>query len=405
MTRKQDSAKGKITAEDLKKLLAEDRDLLKTIVEETLQQVLEAEMDEALQASKGERTASRLGYRAGYYNRMLVTRVGHIELRVPQDRQGRFRTEVFERYQRSEKALVAAMLEMYVQGVSTRKVKTITEEQCGYEFSSSTISRIVQNLDEELERFARRRLEEPYPYLILDARYEKIREDGAVRSQAVLIAIGINWEGRRNILAVELASRESLSSWKELLAGLRQRSLHGVEFVVSDDHAGLRRAIQEALPEAVWQRCYVHFLRNALDYLPRKADDDCLQELRWIYDRRDAQEARQDLAAWLLKWSKRYAKLCAWVEENIEETFSFYRLPRQHHKNLKSTNMLERLMEEIKRRTLVVRIFPNAAACLRLVRALAVETHENWIEAMQYLNMDPLREQKKEAFRKLGDAA
>ena len=330
---------------------------------------------------------------------MLVTRVGHIELRVPQDRQGRFRTEVFERYQRSEKALVAAMLEMYVQGVSTRKVKTITEELCGHEFSSSTISRIVQKLDEELERFARRRLEEPYPYLILDGRYEKVREDGAVRSQAVLIAIGINWEGRRNILAVELASRESLSSWKELLAGLRQRSLHGVEFVVSDDHAGLRRAIQEALPEAVWQRCYVHFLRNALDYLPRKADDDCLQELRWIYDRRDAQEARQDLAAWLLKWGKRYVKLCAWVEENIEETLSFYRLPRQHHKNLKSTNMLERLMEEIKRRTLVVRIFPNAPACLRLVRALAVETHENWIEAMQYLNMDPLKEQKKEALR------
>jgi len=405
LTRKQDSAKGRIEAEDLKRLLAEDRDLLKAIVEETLQQVLEAEMDEALQAGKGERTAARLGYRSGYYSRMLVTRVGNIELRVPQDRQGRFRTEVFERYQRSEKALVAAMMEMYLQGVSTRKVKTITEELCGHEFSSSTISRIVQRLDEELEKFAQRRLEEPYPYLILDARYEKVREEGAVRSQAVLMAIGINWEGRRNVLAVELASRESASSWKELLSSLRQRSLHGVEFVVSDDHVGLRRAIQEVLPEAVWQRCYVHFLRNALDYLPRKADDDCLQELRWIYDRRDAQEARQDLAAWLTKWGKRYAKLCAWVEGNIEETFSFYRLPRQHHKNLKSTNMLERLMEEIKRRTLVVRIFPNAAACLRLVRALAAETHENWIEAMQYLNMEPLREQKKEALRKLGDAA
>ena len=186
MSRKQDSAKGEITAEDLKRLWGEDRDLLKTIVEETLQQVLEAEMDEALRASKGERTAGRLGYRAGYYNRMLVTRVGHIELRVPQDRQGRFRTEVLEQsYQRSEKALVAAMLEMYVQGVSTRKVKTITEELGGHEFSSSTISRIVQKLDEELERFAGRRLEEPYPYLILDARYEKVREDGAVRSQAV----------------------------------------------------------------------------------------------------------------------------------------------------------------------------------------------------------------------------
>jgi putative transposase len=240
---------------------------------------------------------------------------------------------------------------------------------------------------------------------VLDARYEKVREDGAVHSQAVLVAIGINWEGRRSVLAVELASRESVSSWKELLTSLRQRSLHGVEFVVSDDHAGLRRAIQEVLPEAVWQRCYVHFLRNALDYLPRKADDDCLQELRWIYDRRDVQEARRDLAAWLTKWESRYPKLCAWVEENIEETLSFYRLPQQHHKNMKSTNMLERLMEEIKRRTLVVRIFPNVAACLRLVRALAVELDETWIEAMQYLNMEPLIEQQKEALRKLGDAA
>ena len=172
-------------SEEFRKALSEDRDLLKTIVEETLQQVLEGEMEEALQAGKSERTETRLGYRAGYYNRTLVTRVGKVELRVPQDRQGRFRTEVFERYQRSEKALVAAMLEMYVQGVSTRKVKAITEELCGHEFSSATISRIVGQLDAELEKFAKRRLEEPYPYLVLDARYEKVREDGAVRSQAV----------------------------------------------------------------------------------------------------------------------------------------------------------------------------------------------------------------------------
>ena len=405
MTRKQDSARKLRWKEELKQLLAEDRDLLKSLIQEALQQVLEAEMEDALQAEKGERTPNRLGYRSGHYSRTLVTRVGKIELRVPQDRQGGFRTEVLERYQRSEKALVTALMEMYLQGVSTRKVKAVTEELCGHEFSSATISRMVQTLDEELQKFAHRRLEEPYPYVILDARYEKVREEGTVRSQAVLIAIGINWEGRRNVLAVELASRESASSWKELLLALRKRSLHGVEFVVSDDHAGLRKAIQEVLPEAVWQRCYVHFLRNALDYLPRKADDDCLMELRWIYDRRNLEEARQDIAAWLTRWGKRYPKLCGWVEENIEETLSFYRLPRQHHKNLKSTNMLERLMEEIKRRTLVVRIFPNAAACLRLVRALAVETHENWIEAMQYLNMEPLAEQKKEALRRMGDAA
>jgi putative transposase len=405
VARTQNSVRRSALKAEVKQILAEDQDLLKAMVTATLQQTLEAEMDEALGAEKSERTAGRLGYRSGYYGRALITRIGKIELRVPQDRQGRFRTEVFERYQRSEKALVLAMMEMYLQGVSTRKVKAVTEELCGHEFSSATISRIVSQLDEELEKFARRRLEEDYPYLILDARYEKVREDGAVRSQAVLIAIGIDWEGRRNVLAVELANRESASSWKQLLNSLRDRGLRGVQLAISDDHAGLKRAIREVLPEAIWQRCYVHFLRNALDYLPRKANDDCLMELRWLYDRRNVEEARRDLAAWLAKWTKRYPKLCVWVEENIEETLSFYRLPRQHHKNLKSTNMLERIMEEIKRRTLVVRIFPNAAGCLRLVRALAVEMHENWIEAIRYLNMEPLLEQNKDLRRQIEDAA
>jgi putative transposase len=395
MTRMQDSAK----RTDWKELMAGQEDFLRPLIQEVVRQVLEAEMEEAVGAEKGERTPNRQGYRAGYYGRTLVTRVGKLELRVPQDRQGRFRTEVFERYQRSEKALVGALTEMYVQGVSTRKVKAVTEELCGHEFSASTISRLNQNLDEELDKFAGRRLEDPYPYLILDARYEKVREDGVIRSQAVMIAIGVDWEGRRNVLAVELANRESQSSWKEFCLRLKTRGLSGVELVISDNHAGLRKAITEVFAEAAWQRCYVHFLRNALDYLPRKADNDCMTELRWIYDRRSIEEARQDLAAWLRKWAAQYPKLCDWVEGNIEETLTFYRLPRQHHKNLKSTNLLERLNEEIKRRTLVVRIFPNTAACLRLVRALAVEMHENWIEATKYLNMEYLKEHKKELMR------
>jgi putative transposase len=278
-------------------------------------------------------------------------------------------------------------------------VKAITEELCGHSFSASAISAINKRLDASLAQFASRRLTEAYPYLILDARYERVREAGVIRSQAVLIAIGIDWDGRRSILAVDLANRESRSSWKEFLLALKQRGLSGVEFVVADDHAGLRAALRETLPEAAYQRCYVHFLRNALDYVPRKVDDDCLQELRWLYDRRDLAEARRDLAAWLAKWSAKYPKLTSWVEETIEETLTFYRLPRQHHKHLKSTNMLERLNEEIKRRTHVVRIFPNAESCLRLVRALAVETHENWLEAHRYLNMEDLREHKKEALR------
>jgi transposase-like protein len=380
---------------NLQEIFGEDKDGLKTLLREVLQEVLEQEMTEAVGAEKGERNAGRVGYRSGYYGRSLITRVGKLELRVPQDRQGHFSTQIFERYQRSEKALVSALAEMYVQGVSTRKVKAITEELCGHSFSASSISEVNKTLDLSLERFAKRPLEESYPYMVLDARYEKVRDDGVIRSQAVQIAIGINAEGRRQILAVELANRESATSWKDFLVELKRRGLRGVEFVVSDDHPGLKRAIAEVLPEAVWQRCYVHFLRNALDHLPRKAVDDCLQELRWIYDRRDLAEAQKDLAQWLERWSKKYPKLCEWVEENIGETLAFYRLPLQHHKHMKSTNMLERLNEEIKRRTHVVRIFPNRESCLRLVRALAVETHEDWLEASRYINMDLLKEKKK----------
>jgi putative transposase len=391
MTKKQ----SKLSKAEIKTIMDEDGDFLKPMVQLVVQQVLEAEMSEVVGAEKGERTEGRQGYRSGYYRRSLVTRVGKIELRVPQDRAGRFSTEVFARYQRSEKALVSALTEMYLQGVSTRKVKAISEELCGHEFSASTISELNKKLDGELQRFARRRLEAEYPYLILDARYEKVREDGVVRSRAVQVAIGIDWEGRRQVLGVELANRESETSWKEFLVGLKERGLHGVYLVVSDDHAGLKRAIRQVQPEAFWQRCYVHFLRNALDHLPRKASDDCLLELRWLYDRRSAEEARRDLAGWLGRWQPKHPKLCDWVENNIEETWTFYRLPREHHKHLKSTNMLERLNQELKRRTHVIRIFPNEASCLRLIRALAVEIHEDWIEAHRYLNMEALREQRK----------
>ena len=380
---------------NLQEIFGANKDGLKELLREVLQEVLEQEMTDAIGAEKGERSPCRLGYRSGYYSRSLVTRVGKLELRIPQDRQGQFSTQIFERYQRSEKALVSALAEMYIQGVSTRKVKAITEELCGHAFSASAISAVNKTLDESLERFAKRPLEEAYPYLVLDARYEKIRQDGVIRSQAVQIAIGINDEGRRQILAVELANRESQTSWKDVLLELKSRGLRGVEFVVSDDHPGLKRAIAEVIPEAVWQSCYVHFLRNALDHLPRKAVDDCLQELRWLYDRRDLAEAQKDLAQWLERWATKYPKLCEWVEENIGETLTFYQLPLQHHKHMKSTNMLERFNEEIKRRTRVVRIFPNAASCLRLIRALAAETHEDWLEASRYLNMELLKEHKK----------
>src|SRR6202171_2689581 len=201
---------------------------------------------------------------------------------------------------------------MYVQGVSTRKVKAVTEALGGHSFSASSISAINKSLDEGLRAFAERRLTESYPYLILDARYEKVREAGVIVSQAVLVAVAVDEDGRRQILVVEFANRESRSSWRDFLSGLRAGGLAGVEFVVSDNHEGLKAAIREVLPEAAWQRCYVHFLRNALDYVPRKVDDDCLKELRWMYDRRDLAEVRCDLAQWLAKWQGKKPQLFAW---------------------------------------------------------------------------------------------
>ena len=391
--------KGKTGLIDVKELLQRDEDFLRAALQALAQAALEAQMTETIGAAKGERTEARLAYRSGYYSRSLITRVGTLELRVPQDRDGRFSTELFQRYQRSEKALVGTLAEMYVQGVSTRKVKAVTEALCGHAFSASAISTINKSLDQALRAFAERRLEEPFPYLILDARYERVREDGVIRSRAVLIAVAVDGEGRRQVLGVDLANRESRTSWRDFLLALKERGLFSVEFVVSDDHEGLRQAIREILPGAAWQRCYVHFLRNTLDHLPRKLADDCLQELRWIYDRRELVEVRRDIASWLAKWQAKHSKLCNWVEENIEETLTYYRLPLAHHKHMKSTNMLERFNQEHKRRTHGVRIFPNAESCLRLVRALAAETHENWLESPRYLNMQHLAEHKKEALR------
>ena len=384
--------------EEVKAIFTENPDAFRRLLQKIVQDTLESEIENFLEAGPYERTETRRGYRAGYYSRRMETRVGTLTLRVPQDRQGNFKTELFERYQRSEKALVSTMMEMYIEGVSTRKVAKVTEVLCGTEFSAATVSSLTKKMDESLKKFANRPLTEAYPYIILDARYEKVRIDGIVQNQAVLIALGISWDGRREVLGVELAPRESKSIWKDFLIGLKERGLHGVEFVVSDDHCGIRNAVSSVLTEAVWQRCYVHFLRNALDHMPKKhIDPACMMELRWIYDRRTIDEAMSDLQAWLSKWSEKYPSLCEWVEENIHETLSFYKLPHLHHKHLKSTNMLERMNQEIKRRTHIIRTFPNRESCLRMVRALAVETHEAWQVETRYLNMDELKEYKKEA--------
>ena len=239
-------------------------------------------------------------------------------------------------------------------------------------------------------------LEKASPYVILEARYEKVRLDGGIQSPAVFRALGINAAGRRQVLGVELSTRASRSRWTTVVTGLKTRGLPGVACVVSDDHAGIKRAVRALRPAAVWPRGYVHFLRKALDDRPRQADDACRQELRWLDDRRHLKEAPQDLHAWLTRWATRYPKLTDWVEAPIGETLHFYSLPRQHHKHLKSPNMLERLNEEITRRTRGVRIVPNATSCRRLVRARWAETHEGGLEDPRYLTMAFLNKQKKE---------
>ena len=366
--------KGKSSVVSVEGLLGRERGAVQaSCCTESLQEVLEAEMTEALGAEQGRaQRRARLGYRSGYYGRTLVTRVGKLELRVPQDRDGRFSTELFERYQRSEKALVAALAEMYVQGVSTRKVKAITEELCGHASRPARSARSTRGWMRALARFASRPLDEAYPYLILDARYERVREGGVIaqpggadrdRHQLGRPPPGAGGRARQPREPIELAGLPAAAEGARP-ARRRVRRLRRPR-----RPAGRRCA--ELLPEAAWQRCYVHFLRNALDHLPRKADDDCLQELRWLYDRRDLTEAQA-----------RPGRLAHAAGSNAIQAL---RLGRGEHR--RDADLLPAaapapqapeehqhagaLNEEIKRRTHVVRIFPNAASCLRLVRALA----------------------------------
>ena len=371
--------------------LTDDTAFVEQLVQKTVQTVLEAEMTEHLGAAKGERTAGRVSYRSGYYPRKLHMKVGTIALRVPQSRDGTFCTRVFERYRRAEKALVSTIAEMYVKGMSTRKIAALAEQLCGHRFSATTISAMVATLDDELKAFATRRLDDvAMPYLMVDARYEKVHDHGAVRTRAVQIAVGIDPEGQRHVLAVELAEQESEASWTAFLTQLKERGLHGVQYVASDSHEGLRRAIEKVFTTALWQRCAVHFLRNASSHATQKTDAGCIHDLKGIWDHEHVDQARQTLRMWVARWGDEPGcdRLVTWVEEHIEETFSVYRLPRRHRRRMKSTNMLERFNEEIRRRTRVSRIFPHAASCLRLIRALAAETHDHWISGKRYLTGD-----------------
>ena len=377
--------------------LLDDPGFLKEIVQRVVQEMLEAEMTEHIGAAPYERTDARKGQRNGHKPRALRTRVGTLNLLVPQDREGNFSTRLFSRYQRNEKALCLALMEMYVEGVSTRRVKDITEELCGTSFSKSLVSSLAGSLDAELKAWRERRLEaEAYPYLFVDARYEKARVDGRVVSQGVLIVSGVRDDGLREILAVEVADTESAATYHELFRSLKTRGLKGVELVVSDDHEGLKAAIGRHFQGASWQRCQVHYQRNLLGMVGAKKRKELATDLRAIFAQASREQALGTASAVIRRWrEKGHEKVACHIEENIEECLSCLSFPESHRRRIRTTNGQERLNQEIKRRTRVVRIFPNPQACLRLVSALAVEQSEEWVTGRRYLDIEELREHRR----------
>jgi putative transposase len=377
-------------------ILLDDPSFLHEIVERVVQQVLETEMTEHIGAAPYERTERRTGQRNGYKPRTLRTRIGTLNLLVPQDREGTFSTRLFSRYQRNEKALVLALMQMYVGGVSTRKVKDITEELCGTSFSKSLVSSLAGSLDAELEAWRKRRLEAAsYPYLFVDARYEKVRVDERVVNQGVLVVSGVRDDGFREILGVEVADTESEATYQELFRSLKQRGLSGVELVVSDEHEGLKSAVSRHFQGASHQRCQVHYSRNLLGMVGFARRKELAADLRAIFAAPAREQALQIASSVAEKWrGKGNEKVACHLEERIEECLACLAFPESHRRRIRTTNGLERLNQEIKRRTRVVRIFPNSEACLRLVSALAVEQSEEWVTGRRYLDMSELEEQR-----------
>jgi putative transposase len=379
----------KVSAEIAQGILLEDPDFLREIVERVLQEMLEAEMTEHIGAAPYERSATRTGHRNGHKPRTLRTRVGTLNLLVPQDREGTFSTRLFSRYQRNEKALVLALMEMYVEGVSTRKVKEITKELSGTSFSKSLVSTLAGSLDSELEAWRMRRLEAAsYPYVFVDARYEKVRVDHKVVNQGVLVVSAVRDDGLREILGVEVADSESEATYHNLFRSLKRRGLSGVQLVVSDDHEGLKAAIARHFQGASHQRCQVHYARNLLGMVGYARRKELGADLRATFAALNRKQALTIASSMAEKWrQKGNEKVACHLEEHIEECLSCLAFPESHRRRIRTTNGLERLNQEIKRRTRVVRIFPNEKSCLRLVTALAVEQSEVWITGRRYLDM------------------
>lgn len=358
------------------------------LLESVLNQVLQAQATEQLSAEPYERTDERQGYRNGTYPHQLTTRVGTITLRVPRIRNGKFSTEMFARFQRSEQALVLALMEMVVNGVSTRKVAQITEELCGTEFSKSTVSDLCKRLDPIVTAWNNRNLRESfYPFLIVDALVLKVREEGRVRSRGVMLAYGVNMEGYREVLGLMLGDSESEASWSEFFSWLKDRGLRGVELIVSDQHGGLVRAIRTHFQGVTWQRCQTHFMRNILDATPKQLQGELYPRVRAILDAPDLETARLLLQQTVETYEAKAAKAISVVENGFDDATAVLLLPEKYRKRLRTTNGMERLNEEIRRRERVIRIFPNRESVIRLIGALLMEIDEKWASGKKYLDM------------------
>jgi putative transposase len=359
-------------------------------VKALFEQILEEEMDQHLGAGRYQRTSSRRGERNGRYKRALLSGVGQIrQLQVPRDREGSFRTELFERYRRLTGSVEEAVLEMYLQGVSTRKVAAVTEALSGKRVGKDAVSRITRQLQEQVQVWKERALEEEYPYLYLDATYLKANWGGKVVSVALLVAVGVSESGYRELLAVEVAVGEKAVAYQGLLRGLLDRGLRGVRLVISDDHEGIKAAVEAELPRAKWQRCVVHFERNVLGQVPAQAQAEVAGDLKEVFavSRRETAEALAE--AFMARWVKKFPKAIAVFERGIEEALVYLDFPREHHRRVRTTNGLERLFQEIKRRTRVIGVFPNEGSLTILTTAVGMRVTEEWA-MRRYLTMELL---------------
>jgi transposase-like protein len=360
-------------------------ELLRVLINNAMQ----AERSKYLQAEEYERSDDRKGHANGYKPKTVKTRMGEITFSVPQVREGGFYPAALEKGLRSERALVITLAEMYIQGVSTRKVKAITEQLCGVEISAMQVSRAVAQLDAVLQEWRERPLGE-ITYLYVDARYEKVRQSGQVRDAAVLMATGITPKGERQVLGVSVSLSEHESHWKSFLKGLKDRGMKDVKLVISDDHEGLGAARRAVLGSVPWQRCHFHLQQNAGAYVPKQAMRmEVAADIRSMFNAPDRKTAEEFLQAAIQKYARSAPRLSAWLEENLSEGFTVFDFPLEHRKSIRTTNSLERVNKEIRRRTRVVGVFPNEASCLRLISALLIEISEEWQIGKHYCAGNP----------------